>query len=250
MALQHPPGQWICDSTIKLEDVDGLNDSLPRISWLPFRYRSARASDVWGAGSSPSWGEWPKNSATDSNLKTTDSMLKPNLPRSHHNYVMWSMWYHSSSTHKRLPRHIKMCDVMSCNVSSERKINVKKSGMLPPKPFTCMLSYLFFLSSDGWRERFRDEHPLRGRPADGLLLHRGRDLQGEGGPHRGPPPARLQHPVRSVSPPPGYLLGARWPKWRRNKPKWWRKRACPNVPSSWLSYWMDNLTIINVFLLT
>ncbi len=49
-----PPGQWICDSTIKLEDVDGLNDSLPRISWLPFRYSSARASDVWGTGSGPS----------------------------------------------------------------------------------------------------------------------------------------------------------------------------------------------------
>jgi hypothetical protein len=31
--------------------VDGLNDELPRISWLPFRNRSDRASDVWGVGS-------------------------------------------------------------------------------------------------------------------------------------------------------------------------------------------------------
>ncbi len=60
-------------------DVDGLNDYLPWISWLPARYRSARDSDVRGAGLSPSSEERPKISATvtDLNLKNTDSMIKP-----------------------------------------------------------------------------------------------------------------------------------------------------------------------------
>ncbi len=81
---------------------------------------------------------------------------------------------------------------MSCNVKR------KKEWHVATKTFYMYVVLIVFLSSDGWRERFRDEHPLRGRPADGLLLHWGRDIQGEGGPHRGPPPARLQHPVRSV----------------------------------------------------
>jgi hypothetical protein len=43
------PGPWICDRTIKLEDVDGLNDKFPKakICWLLFRYRYTTASDVW-----------------------------------------------------------------------------------------------------------------------------------------------------------------------------------------------------------
>ncbi len=61
----------------------GMNDFLSRISWLSFRYRSARASDVVGAGSSPSWGGRPKVSATDCNQ----------FHASHHSYSLWCDQY-------------------------------------------------------------------------------------------------------------------------------------------------------------
>ncbi len=56
--------------------MDGLDDSLPKIPWLPFIYRSARASDVWVAGSSPSWGGRKKFRLLTETLETTGSMLK------------------------------------------------------------------------------------------------------------------------------------------------------------------------------
>ncbi len=62
------------------------------LGWLPFRYRSAWASYVWGAGSSLSWGERPKFLLLTVTLKTPDYRHKPSLSKPRHSNVLWSIY--------------------------------------------------------------------------------------------------------------------------------------------------------------
>ncbi len=103
-----PPGQWICDSTIKLEDVDGLNDYLPKISWLPFRYRSA-IERCWYVGR-----RCESQVVRKAKNSTTDCYLK------YH-------WFHDKTL--ACPNFIMYCVMWSYHVLScivFKKINVKR----------------------------------------------------------------------------------------------------------------------------